>query len=264
MKLADHYQLVQTALDYLGATVLSESSVLDEELRAHYQKLRTDAAELYQQKKLAQLKRWFRDISAPALATDATGFAAYVKKATGLTIDVKSDFEQRIEHICKRKRIRTEEEYYEVKTMIDALDPTAPADEDRLQLLYDLVAEHEGLIQAKDVDKPRKRVKVVPPVMKEVVRALSPDGTKALTITERSYEQSPEWTGTQVMLEFLSERSGSGVSHYDALDLGMTAYWKGNNTLVVELGKAPFDRQCANKLHYCNGDTVNITFIANA
>jgi hypothetical protein len=242
-KLDQQYQLVQATLDYMSSEFLNGLAILDNETALHFDRLRAEAGEHYRQRKLATLNKWFRDIAAPALVNDGHAFAAYIQKATGLTIDVKSDFEKRIARVCKHMRIRTDAEFYDVRDMIDSLDPSDPEHETQLQLLYDLTAEYEGFLDAKDVGKPRKKGKALKGKHTEILRLPSPDGLKVLTITESEYEDQPEWDNTQLILEYLIHQSGSGLYHANQVNAGISARWEGNARLIITTGQVPFNEE---------------------
>jgi hypothetical protein len=240
-QVARQHQLVQAALTYMRTQLLGKAPDPTGEVAAHFEHLRTQAAEYQQQQKLAVLKKWFRDIAAPALVDDGPAFAAYIKQATGLDIDVQSDFEKRIARVCKRKRIRTDTEFYDVRDMIDSLDPFNLAHETQLQLLYDLVAEFEGFLDASEVGKPRPPVPPRRGTTTEVLLLPSPDGSKVLRITESVYDGEPD--RTQLMLEYPASGAGMGLYHANQVGAGITARWEGNSRLVVDVRQAPFNEQ---------------------
>lgn len=260
-QLDEQYRLVQAAVDYLEAQLPAAASTTDSEIAAHFRQMRTAAAEHYHHKKLALLKKDFRDIAASALATDSTAFATYIQQATGLPIDVRSDFEKRVAAIRKRRRIRTDDEFYDIKTMIDCLDPQVPAEAEQLHLLYGLTAEYEGFIPAKNIGKPRRKAKPHPGITTEIFKIFSPDGSKVVTATEHLNEVEPEWNRTGLMLNFLNHGSGTGLYHTNQLGIGIIAQWTSNTDLVIRLGKAPYQASYAEKLYYSNGETVNVKFI---
>lgn len=240
-KLDQQHQLVQAALDYMDLHLLGESAVSGSDVGLDFERMRVEAAEHYRQQKLAKLNKWFRDIAAPALVNDDQGFASYIKQVTGLPFDVKSDFEKRIVRVCKRKRIRTDAEFYDVRDMIDSLDPSAPENETQLQLLYDLTAEYEGFLDARDVGKPRTASKVPKGKHTEILRLPSPDGLKVLTVEESSYEDGLLGDRTQLMLEYPIHQSGSGLYHANQLDAGISARWEGNARLIIDISQSPFN-----------------------
>jgi hypothetical protein len=235
------YHLVQAAITYMSTQLLGGVPDPTGEVAAHFERLRTQAAEYQQQQKLAALKKWFRDVAAPALVTDGPAFAAYIKQATGLDIDVQSDFEKRIARVCKRKRIRTDEEFYDVRDMIDSLDASNPAHETQLQLLYDLKAEYEGFLDAKEVGQPRPPAPPRRGTTTEVLLLPSPDGSKVLRITESVYEGEPD--RTQLMLKYPAQGAAMGLYHANQVGAGITARWEGNSRLVVDVRQAPFNEQ---------------------
>ncbi|MDO7846831.1 hypothetical protein Q5H92_10720 [Hymenobacter sp. M29] len=239
-RLNEQHRLVHAALDYLSGLVKAESV----ESGAHFERMRTEARTHFEQGKLAVLQKYFRDVAAPSLVHDGTAFAAYIQQTTGLTVNVQSDFEKRIARVCKRKRIRTDAEFYDVRDMIDSVDPEDEQQQAQLQLLYDLVAEYEGFLDVKDVGKPRPAKKKWQSTSKEVLRLVSPDGRAVLTVTESVYEDEATWPPrTQLMLLNPENDSGSGIYHANQVNADITAQWDSNTRLVVDVGRSDFNEQ---------------------
>lgn len=69
--------------------------------------------------------------------------------------------------------------------------------------------------------------------LNELSATKSPNGKIKLTLTEICYDSTS--CHTQVFLDF--GRTGSGVYATDGINLGIKAYWKGNDTIVVETKK---------------------------
>jgi hypothetical protein len=153
--LEEQHRLVQAALDYLQGLVPADSDGAESESAAHFERMRTEARTHFEQGKLAVLQKYFRDVAAPSLVHDGAAFATNIQQTTGLTLNVQSAFDQRIARVCKRKRIRTDAEFYDVRTKIDSLNPANEEQEAHLQLLYDLVAAYEGFLEVKDIGKAR-------------------------------------------------------------------------------------------------------------
>jgi hypothetical protein len=151
----EQHRLVQAALDYLQGLVPADSADAESESAAYFEQMRTKAQTHFEQGKLTVLQNYFRDVAAPSLVHDGAAFAAYIQQTTGLTLNVQSEFDRRIACICKRKRIRTDAEFYDVRTKIDSLNPANEEHEAHLQLLYDLVAAYEGFLEVKDIGKAR-------------------------------------------------------------------------------------------------------------
>jgi hypothetical protein len=154
-RLNEQHRLIQAALNYLSGLVRVESGEAGSESAAHFERMRTEARTHFEQGKLAVLQKYFRDVAAPSLVHDGAAFAAYIQQTTGFTLNVQSEFDQRIARVCKRKRIRTDAEFYDVRTKIDSLNLANEEQEAHLQLLYDLVAAYEGFLEVKDVGKAR-------------------------------------------------------------------------------------------------------------
>jgi len=249
--LTEQHRLVQGAIDYLSGLVKAESAEPGSESAARFERMRTEARTHFERGKLAVLQKYFRDIAAPSLVHDGPAFAAYIQQTTGLPLDVQSDFEKRIARICKRKRIRTGAEFYDVRDMIDSLSSEAEQQATQLQFLYDLVAEYEGFIDVKDVGKPRPAAKRWQSTSTEVLRLASPDGRAILTVTESVCEDKAAWPPrTQLMLEHLENESGSGIYHANQVKAEITAQWDGNARLVVDVSQAPFNEQYPRKSEY--------------
>lgn len=109
-----------------------------EELGPHFLNLKSHVVLLHQKNRLASLKKFFRDISEAAVATNDLKYQAYIEEATGHKIDLFDKLFSKIDNIIKTGQIKTDTQYRETATIIDFLESFNPPDEKRIEKLLAL------------------------------------------------------------------------------------------------------------------------------
>ncbi|HMK17806.1 MAG TPA: hypothetical protein VK492_06405 [Chitinophagaceae bacterium] len=166
--------------------------------------------------------------------TGDLSFGNYVKEKTGYEIDIFGGFTKRIDKIIERKRIKTENEYRDVLSIIDNLCQQSPVDQDKIDVLNNLLIDFDDRISGTKTPKSnRKSLAPKKYFTNQLSENLSPDNRRKLTLTEHGDES---YASTQVMIQF--EESGSGVYAANGINLGIKTYWKDNNTIVIETKKS--------------------------
>ncbi len=95
-----------------------QSKLLYKDFIGHYEGLKINATELYKNKKLSTLKRWFKDISEQAVATRDLNYQKHIEKETGHSIDIFGKFLSRIDKIIQNGIITTTSQYRDIVAMI--------------------------------------------------------------------------------------------------------------------------------------------------
>lgn len=206
----------------------------DFDVTAHYQQLKVKVEENYQKGRLNRLKQWLRDMTEEPRETGDLSFGRYIKERTGFEIDILGSFQKRIDKIVERKLIKTENEYRDVLAMIDKLCQQAPIDQDKIDILNNLIVDFDDKISGSKISKSkRKSSKKNNYFINQLSESYSPDNRRKLTLTESGTDEN--YSSTHVCIEF--EQSGSGVYAANGINLGIKTYWKDNITIVIETKK---------------------------
>ncbi|WP_018343453.1 hypothetical protein [Cytophaga aurantiaca] len=201
---------------------------------AHYQQLKEKTEEKYQKGSLTWMRQCLRDMNEATRETDDFGYGKYIKEKTGYDLDVFSSFHKRIDKIIEPKQIKTENQYRDVMSMIDNLCQQTPVDQQKLDLLNDLIIDFEDKISGTKTPKSKRQSSSKEKHFFNVLlESPSPDNKRTLILTESGTEGIGEHT--QVFIQF--ESSCSGVYAPNGINLGIKTYWKDNNTIVIETKK---------------------------
>lgn len=200
----------------------------------HFQQLKEQTEEHYQKGRLTRLKQWLRDMTEEPRETGDLSFGRYIKETTGYDIDIFGSFQKRIDKIIERKRIKTENEYRDVLAMVDNLCQQTPVDQDKIDLLNNLLIDFDDKISGTKTPKSkRKSSRRNNHFINQLSESYSPDNRRKLTLTESDTDEN--YAATQVLIQF--EQSTAGVYAANGIHLGIKTYWKDNDTIVVETKK---------------------------
>jgi hypothetical protein len=201
---------------------------------AHYQQLKVQTEENYQKGRLTRLKQWLRDMTEEPGETGDLSFGRYIKEKTGYDIYIFGTFQKRIDKIIDRKRIKTENEYRDILAMVDNLCQQTPVDQDKIDLLNNLLIDFDDKISGTKTPKSkRKSSRKNNYFINQLSESCSPDNRRKLTLTESGTDEN--YAATQVLIQF--EQSAAGVYAANGINLGIKTYWKDNNTIVIETKK---------------------------
>jgi len=205
------------------------------DLAAHFKQLKQETEENYKKGRLSRLKQWLRDMTEGQRETGDLGYGRYIKEKTGYDIDIFGSFQKRIGKIIERKRIKTENEYRDVMTMVDNLCHQTPVDKNKIDLLNNLLIDFDDKISGTKTPKSKRgSYKEEKYFFNQLSESRSPDGKRLLSLAERGTDES--YCSTQVVITF--ENSGAGVYAVNGMNLGIKTYWKDNNTIVIETKKS--------------------------
>lgn len=109
-----------------------------EELGSYFLHLKNHILVLHQKNRLASLKKVFREISEPAVATYDIKYQVFIEEATGHKIDLFDKLFSKIDKIIKTGLIKTDTQYRDTATMIDFLESFNPPDKKRIEKLIEL------------------------------------------------------------------------------------------------------------------------------
>ncbi len=142
-ELAKYRVLVIATLQYLLENAFAEMKTKDFNPNAYFESLKTQTTEHFQKGRLSKLKQCFRDFTEPQRETGDLNFNTYLKTKTGYDINIFQDFYTRIDKIVVKGKISTDNQFYDVNSMVNHLSQLTPTDNDKLKKLNNLLVEYE-------------------------------------------------------------------------------------------------------------------------
>ena len=143
VELAKYRDLVTATLDYLIDNNTFRIKTADFDSDAHYRRLKEQTTEHFQKGRLSKLKQWFRDLTETQRETGDLKFNVYLKNRTGQEIDIFQDYYDRVDKIIAKGKITTDNQFYDVNSMVDQLSHAVPVDNERLTMLNKLLVDYE-------------------------------------------------------------------------------------------------------------------------
>lgn len=146
----DKYRaLVLATLDYyIGYKELHLKTATFDSIE-HYKGLKRLTEEHYQKGRLTRLKQWFRDLTEMIIEERDLKFNKFLRDTTNYDIDIFSSFYERVDKIIEKGRIITNNQFYDIKIIVDQLCQTEPVDNKKIEMLETLLRNYEQ-------KKPRK------------------------------------------------------------------------------------------------------------
>ncbi len=145
IELARYRDLVTATLDYFIDNSEFQIKTEDFDSYTYYKKLKEQTVEHFQKGRLTKLKQWFRDLTEPQREAGDFKFNNYLKTKTGQDIDIFQDYYNRVDKIIAKGKISTDNQFYDVNSMVDLLAQAVPIDSEKLTLLNKLLTDYEQL-----------------------------------------------------------------------------------------------------------------------
>jgi hypothetical protein len=142
-ELAKYRDLVTATLDYLIDNNAYRIKTPDFDSDSHYKILRGQTAEHFQKGRLSKLKQWFHDLTETQRETGDLKFNTYLKIKTGQDINIFQDCYDRVDKIVAKGKIATDNQFYDVSSMVDHLSQLIPIDNAKLNRLNNLLTDYE-------------------------------------------------------------------------------------------------------------------------
>jgi hypothetical protein len=143
VELAKYRDLVTATLDYLIDNNTFRIKTADFDSDSHYRTLREQTTEHFQKGRLSKLKQWFRDLTETQRETGDLKFNTYLINRTGQDINIFQDYYDRVDKIIAKGKITTDNQFYDVNSMVDQLSHAVPVDNGKLTMLNKLMADYE-------------------------------------------------------------------------------------------------------------------------
>jgi hypothetical protein len=143
VELAKYRDLVTATLEYLLDNNAFRIKTADFDSDSHYLTLKEQTTEHFQRGRLSKLKQWFRDLTEAHRETGDLKFNAYLINSTGHDINIFQDYYDRVDKIIAKRKITTDNQFDDVKSMVDQLSHAVPVDNERLAMLNKLLRDYE-------------------------------------------------------------------------------------------------------------------------
>lgn len=142
-ELKKYRDLVLATIDYdLGNKELHIKTV-DFDSIEHYKSLQIQTIEHFQKGRLTILRQWFRDLTEGFIEQGNLEFNKYLQDKTKYDINIFKSYFQRIEKVIEKGKITTDNQFYDVNTMVDQLCQVEPVDKKKIEILNKLLADYE-------------------------------------------------------------------------------------------------------------------------
>ena len=117
----------------------------------YFKSLKLQTEEHFKKGRLTILKQWFRDCTEQQVETLDFKFNDYLQNKTGYKLDIFQDYYERVDKILTKGKISTDNQFYDVSSMVDKLCQTEPIDTMKINNLNSLLTDFE-----KRKTKPRR------------------------------------------------------------------------------------------------------------
>ena len=141
-ELAKYRDLVTATLDYLIDTNVGGTKTAGFDPHAHFNSLKEQTTEHFQKGRLSKLKQWFHDLTEIQRETGDLKFNTYLKIKTGQDINIFHDFFAHVDKIVVKGKITTDNQFYDVSSMVDHLAQLIPTDNDKLERLNNILEDY--------------------------------------------------------------------------------------------------------------------------
>lgn len=143
LELIKYRDLVIATIDYYLDNQLIKIKSADFDSTEHFKSLKIQTQEHFEKGRLTRLKQWFRDLSEMQVETDDLKFNKYLQDRTQYDIDIFKSYYQRIDKIIEKGKITTDNQFYDINSMVDRLSQSEPVDKERIEKLNVLLINYK-------------------------------------------------------------------------------------------------------------------------
>ena len=136
--------LVLATIEYYQENKLMQINTDKFDSDEYFNGLKTQTEEHFQKGRLTRLKQWFRDLTEMQVETGNLEFNNYLQDTTKYEIDIFKPYFQRVDKVIAKGKITTDNQFYDIRIMVDQLCQTEPADKDKIEILNKLLADYEN------------------------------------------------------------------------------------------------------------------------
>ena len=152
-ELEKYRDLVLATLDYYLDNKEVQIKTDDFDSVEHFKGLKIQTEEHYQKGRLTKLKQWFRDMTEMQVETNDLKFNKYLQDKTKYDIDIFKSYFQRVDKVIEKGKITTDNQFYDIRIMVDQLCQTESVDTKKIEILNRLLVDYEQL-KSRKIKKP--------------------------------------------------------------------------------------------------------------
>jgi hypothetical protein len=143
LELIKYRDLVLATIDYYLDNQLMKVKSANFDSTEHFKSLKKQTQEHFEKGRLTRLKQWFRDLTEMQVETGDLKFNKYLQDRTQYDIDIFKSYYQRIDKIIEKGKITTDNQFYDINSMVDQLCQSVPVDKERIEKLNGLLLNYE-------------------------------------------------------------------------------------------------------------------------
>jgi hypothetical protein len=246
-----HHDIILATIDYLlaahgGCIVIDQEDIVTD----YYEQQKLQIAKYYNQRRLDRLQRRLATLIKGFQTSADLNYTGYIKERTGYDIDIFADLQKRVDAIIAHNEIRSKKEFNDAGTLFHFYHKTV-REPGKLDVLRKLLLDYGEQTAAAPSRKGRGGYsEVISKIEKDGVEetviefssgrkpkhleeeeSVSPDGHRKLRVTKQSNRKH---SSTQVEIFF---PAASSVVYSTNGIRDVKAYWKNNNSIVIETKK---------------------------
>ena len=141
-ELKKYRALVLAAVDY-QIELLQSQPIHGFDIAPEFEKDKLQAEEHFSKARPPILKNCYRDIAEGIREQRQFKFNLFVKERTGYTIDIFKEHFERAEKVIAKGKITSDNQYYDINSMIDYLIQLEPVDKEKINTLNNLLLAYE-------------------------------------------------------------------------------------------------------------------------
>jgi hypothetical protein len=144
LELIKYRDLVLATIDYYLDNQLMKIKSADFDSTEHFKSLKLQTQEHFANGRLTRLKQWFRDMTEMQVETGDLKFNKYLRDRTQYDIDIFQSYFQRIDKIIEKGKITTDNQFYDINSLVNQLCQSEPVDKERIEKLNGLLLNYES------------------------------------------------------------------------------------------------------------------------
>jgi hypothetical protein len=145
-ELEKYHCLLQATIDYhleIAPLILTNEAGHTFDPGDNYRLLKLQCENHFQKRRLTMLKRWFSNMMEPFVENSDLQFSNYLRSKTGYDIDILAAFRLRVDKIVAKGKITTDNQFYEINTMVNDLWQSQPVAKQRIDTLNKLLIDYQ-------------------------------------------------------------------------------------------------------------------------
>lgn len=188
----------------------------------YYLQQKQQTEKYYQNDRIDRLKQKFQSMTETLMRRGDLNFDKYIKEKTDYETDIFENLQLRIEQIIEQKEIKNQNDYSDV-IAIQSLHKQIPTEQEKFDILNNLLHNF--------VDKRSNPASLNVIISNEKPPGIySSDNRCRIIISESGTDRNCPLTSIAICFE----QASGGIYAVKGINLAINAYWKDNNTVVIE------------------------------